>query len=290
MKLTRGPIRCCGLAMIAVVVIASCGSAANPSPVSRASTSPTAVTEPSAPASASPPATSASWMRPTVNATLKTYQVVLSATVTGHATKIDFSVTSSGTSKAACSARKPDPAATWTCSADLVRLGVPPGKVSFSFDTTDASGTVIKAPDGPRTVTYAVPPPAPTGATYKHVKTTVEGPYAKLVEYRATWVEPNGYATRFRVYGLTTCPRESAANNGQPCVVSGTAIPTGDVKVIATLDGTKRSAVISWTEEGELTGPGPYSAYLVRASNQYGTSTYTILWSAEVCWPGLCAY
>jgi hypothetical protein len=202
---------------------------------------------------------------------------------------IAYSVTSADRSKVACTASATDAAGSWTCTADLLKLGVVPGKVTFSFDATDVSGAVTRAPAGTRTVTYAVPPPAPSGTTYKRVKTTQTGPYSILFEYRATWVEPAGYATKFRVYGLIPCLRYSDANNGQPCVVSGTTIPSGAVKVIATLDGTKRSAVVSWVEEGELTGGGPYSAYLVRALNQYGSSTYTILWSETIC-SGSCAY
>jgi hypothetical protein len=220
---------------------------------------------------------------------VKTYKVRLSANATGSAARIDYFVTASGKSKAACVARNPDAAGDWTCTADLLKLGVVPGKVTFSFHVTDAVGAVTRAPDGTRTVTYAVPPPAPTGTTYKLVKMTQTGPISTLFEYRATWVEPAGYATKFRVYGLIPCLRYSDANNGQPCVVSGTTIPSGAVKVIATIDGTKRSAVISFVEQGELwTGGGPYSAFLVRAFNQYGSSTYAILWSATVC-SGNCA-
>jgi hypothetical protein len=231
-------------------------------------------------------ASSLSWASPNASATVKTYKVKLSVTAGGSIATISYSVTSAGRSKAACTASAPDPADTWTCTADLLKLGVVPGKVSFSVDATDVSGAVTKAPDGTRTVTYAVPPPPPTGAMYKQVKTTTTGPGTTLVEYRATWVEPSGYATRFRVYGLTPCLRESAANNDQPCVVSGTTIPSSAVTVIATLDGTKRSVAIR-EEHGEI-GGGPYSAYLVRAANQFGSSTYTILWSANVCWQ--CVY
>jgi hypothetical protein len=275
------------------VVLAACGSAASPSASGGAASATinvaaSASSRADSPASPTPEAAAASWVSPKANATVKTYKVRLSATSVGTVARIEFFVTSPGKSTAACVARKPDVAGNWTCTADLLKLGVVPGEVSFSFDATDVSSAVTKAPAGTRTVTYAVPPPAPSGATYKLVKETVTGPYSRLFEYRATWVEPTGYATKFRVYGLIPCLRSSKANNGRPCVVSGTTIPTGAVKVIATLDGTKRSAVISWTEEGELPGPGPYSAYLVRASNQYGSSTYTILWSADVCWE--CVY
>jgi hypothetical protein len=266
-------------------VLAACGSASSPSASDVAAS---AGASAGAPASPTPDAIVAAWASPQANATVKTYGVELSATATGSVAQIDYFVTSPGTSKAACVASTANAAGNWTCTADLLKLGVVPGKVSFSFDATDSSGAVTKAPAGTRTVTYAVPPPAPSGAKYKLVKETVTGPYSKLIEYRATWVEPTGYATKFRVYGLIPCLRSSKANNEKPCVVPGTTIPSGAVKVIATLDGTKRSTVISWSEEGELSGPGPYSAYLVRASNQYGSSTYTILWSATVCWE--CVY
>jgi hypothetical protein len=275
------------------VVLAACGSASSPSASggTASATTPVATSASAsagAPASPTPDATVASWASPNPNATVKTYKVKLSVTAGGSIATISYSATSAGRSMAACTASATDAAGNWTCTADLLKLGVVPGKVSFSFDATDASGAVTKAPAGTRTVTYAVPPPAPSGAKYKLVKETVTGPYSKLIEYRATWVEPTGYATKFRVYGLIPCLRSSKANNEKPCVVSGTTIPSGAVKVIASLDGTKRSTVISWSEEGELAGPGPYAAYLVRASNQYGSSTYTILWSATVCWE--CVY
>jgi len=275
------------------VVLAACGSAASPTASGRApsatlNVAASAGASPGALASPTPDATAASWASPNASATAKTYKVKLSVTAAGSIATISYSVTTAGRSKVACTASATDAAGTWTCTADLLRLGVVPGIVSFSFDATDVSGAVTKAPAGTRTVTYAVPPPAPSGAKYKLVKETVTGPYSKLIEYRATWVEPKGYATKFRVYGLISCLRDSKANNEKPCVVSGTTIPSRAVKVIATLDGSKRSTVISWSEEGELPGPGPYSAYLVRASNQYGSSTYTILWSAIVCWE--CVY
>ena len=269
-------------------VLAACDSAASPTalggaPSATINIAASAGASPGALASPTPDASAASWASPNASATVKTYKVKLSVTAGASIATISYSVTSAGRSKVACTASATDAAGTWTCTADLLKLGVAPGKVSFSFDATDVSGTVTKAPAGARTVTYAVPPPAPSRTTYKLLKETVTGPYSRLFEYRATWLEPAGYATKFRVYGLIPCLRYSDANNQQPCVVSGTTIPSGAVKVIATLDGTKRSTVISWTEEGELTGGGPYSAYLVRASNQYGSSTYTILWSEAIC-------
>jgi hypothetical protein len=291
----RRPSRSTQLAglLLCAVALTACGSVASPSASGGAPSAAPAVAASAGastgpPASPTPDSSTLSWASPKANASVKTYKVELSVTAGGSIATIAYSVMSAGRSTVACTASATDAAGIWTCTADLLKLGVVPGKVSFSFDATDASGAVIKAPAGTRTVTYAVPPPAPSGAKYRLVKETVTGPYSKLIEYRATWVEPTGYATKFRVYGLIPCLRYSKANNEKPCVVSGTTIPSGALKVIATLDGTKRSAVISWTEEGELPGPGPYSAYLVRASNQYGSSTYTILWSAIVCWE--CVY
>jgi len=275
------------------VVLAACGSAASPSASGGAASATinvaaSASSSANSLASPTPNASTASWASPKANATVKTYKVKLSATATGSVARIEFFVTSSGKSKAACVARKPDTAGNWTCTADLLKLGVVPGMVSFSFDATDASSAVRTAPDGTRSVTYAVPPPAPTDGTYKEWKTTQTGEFLWMVDYRATWTAPDGYATRFRVYGLTRCLRYSAANNGQPCVVSGSTIPSGAVKLIATLDGTRRSTTISW-ERSDGLWIDPYAGYLVRASNQYGSSTYTILWSAIVC-SGTCAY
>lgn len=55
----------------------------------------------------------------------------------------------------ACVARKPLKKDTYSCTADLRVLGVPPGQITVSFDVYDRQGNHNNAPNGPHTVTYA---------------------------------------------------------------------------------------------------------------------------------------
>jgi hypothetical protein len=102
-------------------------------------------------------------------------------------------------------------------------------------------------------------------------------------------MEPEGYATSFRIYAVTACLRESINRTGQPCVLAATVIPRSKLKLLATLPGTARSKVITFpAQEGELGGPSLYSAIVVRAYNRYGQSRFLVIWSDSVC--GTCVY
>lgn len=203
------------------------------------------------------------------------------------------SVTFSATwgSKAAvalCTALAADPDGSWSCTADLAAHGIPLGTATLRFDVFDAIGLVSAVPAVARTIALKAAPPKPTDTTYVLVKEIVSKDQVRTTErYRATWSEPDGYATSFRVYGVTECLRESEQNDNTPCVVPGMQIPASKLKLLGTASGDARSMNVTWTRYGEE-GPDPYWAILLSAANQYGESKSAILFSGLVCFG--CAY
>ena len=125
--------------------------------------------------------------------------------------------------------------------------------------------------------------PSPTQTTFKFVKEAAASNGASTEQYRATWSEPNGAATKFLVYGVTDCLRSAQTNDNTPCVTETTPIPAAELKLISTVPGTGRSLDVSWTLEGEA-GPGPYQAVVIVAENGTARSSPTVLWSALVCY------
>ena len=170
--------------LVVMVVVAACGAAStSPSPIPAAASpgaiSPLATPVPPSHSSAPPtPAagrtgapTSAAldlggtWVMPKAGARLTSYTTTLSArpTATGPGvttfTKVVFSGTWAGAEKSVmCKATRPANSGAWSCRANLLALGVPPGKVTFSFDVYGEGVPVVRSPDGSRRVTYAVPP------------------------------------------------------------------------------------------------------------------------------------
>lgn len=125
------------------------------------------------------------------------------------------------------------------------------------------------------------PPDRPAKVTWKQVGSTQIGTGTR-VTYRLTWQAPAGVATEFRVYGVTSCLRESKKYDNSPCVVKGMKIPRSTLKLLATVPGDLRTVDVSW-KLGE-SGPPPYFAVLLRASNKAGDSIFAIAHSEDVCW------
>ena len=149
-----------------------------------------------------------------------------------------------------------------------------PSGVASSIGPTPAATTALSSPS---------PTPKPTNTTYTQVKETTNAAQTQITEeYRATWDEPAGIATKFTVYGVTECLRESAKNDDTPCVVEGMHIPASKLTVLATATGDARSMNVTWTRYDEE-GPDPYWAILLSASNPYGESKSAILTSGQVC-------
>jgi hypothetical protein len=100
--------------------------------------------------------------------------------------------------------------------------------------------------------------------------------------HRITWQAADGEATAFPVFGVKTCLRASKANNGTPCVVKGMKIPRDALVQLAKAGGADRSIDVDWVVP--KSGKPPYSAVLIRATNDAGDSIFTIVHSEDVCW------
>jgi hypothetical protein len=282
------------------IVAAGCGasassSASQPSPGSAASPPAGSADggSPAASPSAWPTITplSASWVKPAADAKVRDYKLELTASTVGVASEVTFKVAWSG-SFAGCSAKKPSPADTWSCTVDLLKSGVPPGKLTASFDVLDRSGKATTNLAPTRTITYAAVPPKPV-TTYKVVSQKWNSTGSNYVEVdKITWVAPAGYATQFRLYGVKDCLNYSAKTNGQPCLVEHMKLPTKSLELIKTASGTTRSMTLKHTIEGEMCGGtiwcGPFDSLVLRADNAYGQSTFAIVFSADVCYE--CTY
>ncbi len=155
----------------------------------------------------------------------------------------------------------------------------PASEAPASATPTDAPPTATPAPKTP--APPSGPPDRPAKVTWKQVGSTATSSGTR-VTYRITWQAPAGQATEFKVYGVTTCLRESKANDNKPCVVKGMKIPRSKLKLLATVAGDLRTVDVSW-KLGEA-GPPPYWAVLIRASNKAGDSIFAIAHSEDVCW------
>ena len=284
------------------IICAGCGSSATP-PASR-TTDPGSAGSPSATgADAGSPAASpstwptitplsASWLKPAADATVKDYQLDLAASTVGVASEVTFKVAWSTGSFAGCSTKKPSSAGTWSCTVDLLKGGVPPGKLKASFDVLDPSGKASTNLAPTRTITYAAVPPKPV-TTWKVVSQKWSSSGSSYVEIdKLTWVEPAGYATQFRLYGVKGCPNYSAKTNGQPCLVEHMKLPAKSLELIKTASGTTRSMTLKHTIDGEMCGGtiwcGPFDSLVLRADNAYGQSVFAIVLSEDVCYQ--CVY
>jgi hypothetical protein len=150
-----------------------------------------------------------------------------------------------------------------------------------------SSGAASPPVEPPATATVPpptpnAPPPKPANTTFELAKQTPKGDGLTIEEYRITWTAPAGQATAFLVYGLPECLRYAKKYDGKPCVVRGMRIARDRLVLLATVPGDAREATVSW-EVGEIDVP-PYSAILIRATNDLGDSIFTIVRSENVCW------
>jgi hypothetical protein len=140
--------------------------------------------------------------------------------------------------------------------------------------------------DAPPTDAPAGIPGKPADVTFDEVDREPAGHGDEKVTYRITWTAPEGVATSFTLVGVTECLRNEEKFDGKPCLVRGMRIPKDAQHKIKSVDGDKRSTQLSW-KVGEI-GLPPYSAVLIRASNDAGDSIFTIAWSDTVCYA--CTY
>lgn len=230
------------------------------------------------------------WVKPKAGGRLTSYTTTLSARPTGTGdgvttfTTVVFSATWAGAAtKTACKATEPDESGAWSCKANLLALGVPPGKVTFSFDIVGAGVAVAHSPDGPRPVTYAVKPPRPTNTRLQQIEQPdfEHGDDHPLL-HRVRWSAPAGYADEYFIYETFECPRPSTKeNSGKPCFVAGTPVDTSRLELVAKAPGDASSVNVRLTEYE--CGPS-HGTILLRARNAYGKSVFAIVESAPVLW------
>ena len=238
---------------------------------------------------------SASWVKPAADANVTDYKLELMASTVGVASGVTFKVSWSG-SFAGCSAKKPSTSGTWSCTVDLLKTGVPPGKLDASFDVLDASGKAATNLAPNRSITYAAVPPKPV-TTYKMVSEKAAADGLSTVQTdKLTWTEPAGYASEFRLYGVKGCPNASSKTDGQPCLVEHMSLPKGSLELVKKMSGSTRSVTLTHTiPEGECGGTiwcgathGDFGALVLAAYNAYGQSTFAIVLSTDVCYD--CTY
>ena len=301
------------LPVLAAGVVGGCGAIAPPaeSPTSRAGTGTSDAPTGPSPSAASPvgtsptPAPSAppmtgptpeplvlggTWVKPKAGGRMTSYTTTLSArpTATGDGvttfTEVVFSAAWAGAApKTACRATEPGRNGAWSCMANLLALGVPPGRVTFSFDVAGAGVPVAESPDGPRRVTYAVKPPRPTKTRLLQIEQPdyERGDDHPLL-HDVRWSAPAGYADEFLVYETWECPRPSTRqNSGKPCFAAGTKVDTSRLELVATAPGDASSVKVRLTEYE--CGPS-HGTILLRARNSYGQSVFAIVEAAPVVW------
>lgn len=230
------------------------------------------------------------WLRPKKGARLTSSSVMLAARPTGSGpgvttvTRVVFSATWAGGERTVvCRATKPDGNGAWSCKANLLARGVPPGKVTFAFDVVGAGVPVARSPDGPRKVTYAVPPPMPTGVRWEQLTQPDYEEHGDVTAiHRIRWSAPAGYADEFLVYETFECPRPSTRqNNGKPCFGAGTPVDLSQLELRATASGDARSVKVQLVEYE--CGPS-HGSILLLARNSYGSSIFAIVEAAPVIW------
>jgi hypothetical protein len=243
----------------------------------------------------SPPGEDASavWTAPDLDAKLASNKVKLEAWVKPFATDITvtgvtFHAAWGGGDATLCEGAI-DPDGFWGCSADFLKLSVPPGPLTLTFDVTDSVGHVTPAAAGELSVTYAVAPPKPTGAKLTEVSSTLNADQtaSTLVE-KVIWTAPAGYATEFRLYAVTYCPNDSpTAKDGTPCLSPGTPLKDSQLRLVQKADGNARSMTLTHSMPQGLCGPTVWCddtyALVLGAYNVYGQSVFTIVSSIDTC-------
>jgi hypothetical protein len=282
------PVRSPLLSAVTALALAACGSTASPSvPASAAPASPSATATASPSAVPSAPAATASWAKPANQATIKDYSVDLAAKASGPGvTGVAFTVKWKGGSGAACTSTARGADGTWSCTANLLKLHVLPGPISFSIDLVGSAGTPKVAS---RSAVFAVVPPKPN-TTFTSVSKTENPDGSETDVDSITWTEPDGFATEFRLYGVKSCLNASAKTDGQPCLVKGMALPTGSLGLIQKFDAATRSVTLTHHITGGECGntvwctTPDYYAVVLGAYNAYGHSVFAIVTSSKVCY------
>ena len=160
-----------------------------------------------------------------------------------------------------------------------------PAAEPSALATEAPSPTEPPAPTEPAATPTDVPP-KPGNPTFARVKETPKAGGGSTVEYEITWTSPAGLASQFLAYGVTECLRYSKKYDDKPCLVKGMKIPRASLALIGRAPGDARKMTVTW-DLGEA-GPGPYASILIRATNSFGDSIFTIVQTENVCYQ--CTY
>lgn len=303
-----GTLRSLFILLTTAVLVGACGGA-SPSPLpAQAAATPRgtswpATVAPSSPASVTPTSAappgpistpsvltlSGTWVHPRADERLTSYAITLSAKPSWSGaggttlTEVVFSAAwADAPQKTMCTATEPGRGGAWSCRASLLALGVPPGKVTFSFDVHGVGVPAARSPDGLRRVTYAVPPPRPTNTDLTQIRPPSFENGDNTGTYRVDWSAPAGYADEFLVYYTEECPRPSTAHNaGKPCFGAGTPVDVSQLELLAKTPGEARTARVR-VQESQC--EGIHGSVLLRARNAYGNSTFAIVLTEPVLW------
>jgi hypothetical protein len=160
-----------------------------------------------------------------------------------------------------------------------------PAAAPSAGDTEAPPPTEPPAPTEPAATPIDVPP-KPGDPTFALVKETPKAGGGSTVEYEITWTSPAGLASQFLAYGVTECLRYSKKYDDKPCLVKGMKIPRTSLALIGRAPGDARKMTVTW--DLDEAGPGPYSSILIRATNSFGDSIFTIVQTEKVCYQ--CTY
>ena len=196
-------------------------------------------------------------------------------------TKVVFSGTWAGADKTVmCKATRP---------ADIRRLAVPgrppragraAGQGVVLVRRVRRGRADLRSPDGPRRVTYAVPPPKPTDPRWKHLRELATQTEATAEIYRLRWsapIELRGRLSHLQHLGMPTRVEEERRHallrpgHARRCL---TARP-------AQAGAWQRPAPSKLRLTGSECGP-TYGTILMRARNAFGASAFTIVDAALV--------
>ena len=228
----------------------------------------------------------ARWRQPAHGERLGTSEVRLEARVAAQAGPVDkvtFRAAWPGDETVLCAAKEEADSGLWSCTANLLARAVPIGLLHLTFDVR-AGGELHRSPAGSRDVVHAAVPPKPADTSIALVRTSPVKGYEARETYRVRWAAPTGYAATFHLYRLDTCLRASTrANDAKGCVVPGMAVPTDELVPLATTQEPDRSMTFKRTVYVDGLG-GPFGTILLRATSEYGDSTFAIVQTDRVCW------
>ena len=127
-------------------------------------------------------------------------------------------------------------------SPDVTLPSAPnPGATPASPSPTAAAAcahrrTRSPKPTPPSTAKPVPLPPKPSGVTFDVIGREIKNGDDYELTYTVTWKKPQTKGVEIRVYGVSRClsiPEDAPYNSDGPCLVKGTTLPRGVLKLIA---------------------------------------------------------